>query len=111
MSQTTGDQVTPLTSQPSADEISALEKLEAAQRLAEQCSALDDAELDTNGASAKAWRDALGLWLQWNQAHEQITRALFDNGKPDQQLEDVMDHLDRMRKKAVELSEGLIGLN
>ena len=108
MSQTTGDQLTPRTSQPSSDEVSLLKKLEAAERLAQQCSALDEAEFESDTGPTKAFRDALTLWLRWNQAHEQITRALFDSGKPDQQLEDLMDQLDRMRKQAVELSEGLI---
>ena len=108
MSQTTGDHVTPRTSQPSSDEVSVLKKLEAAERLAQQCSALDEAEYESVSDHTKAFRDALTLWLQWNQAHEQITRALFDSGKPDQQLEDLMDQLDRMRKQAVKLSEGLI---
>ena len=108
MSQTTGNHVTHRTSQPSSDEVSVLKKLEAAELLAQQCSALDEVEYESAAGPAKAFRDALTLWLQWNQAHEQITRTLFDSGKPDQQLEDLMDQLDRMRKKAVSLSEGLI---
>ncbi len=106
MSQTTENRTNTPLSTPSVDEVAALEKLEAAQRLADQCTALDD--LGPTGDGSNAWREALQLWLQWNQAHEQITKTLFEDGKPSQKLEDVMDHLDRMRKQAVTLSEGLI---
>ena len=105
MSQTTGNRTTsPAT--PSVDELAALEKLEAAQQLADQCRALDEADTVTDAANA--WREALRLWLRWNQAHDQITRTLFEDGKPSQKLEDVMDQLDSMRKQAVTLSEELI---
>ncbi|MDG2409256.1 MAG: hypothetical protein P8M53_09645 [Pirellulales bacterium] len=107
MSQTTGKRTNTAQSTPSVDELAALEKLEAAQLLAEQCKALD--EIGPESEKAIAWREALQLWLRWNQAHEQITKTLFEDGKPSQKLEDVMDHLDRMRKQAVSLSEGLIG--
>ena len=106
MAQTTGNRVNTGKSTRTVDEIAALQKLEAAQRLADQCTALDEAALEPD--TATACREALQLWLQWNQAHEQITQTLFENGKPSQKLEDVMDHLDRMRKQAVTLSEGLI---
>ena len=107
MSQTTGNRTPTTTSTPSVDELAALEKLEAAQQLADQCKALDESEHIADAAGA--WREALRLWLRWNQAHDQITRALFENGKPSQKLEDVMDQLDSMRKQAVALSEDLIG--
>ena len=108
MSQTTGDRLTRGSSHQSVDELSALEKLEAAQRLADQCSALDEADVKSPQQPATAWRDALQLWLQWNKAHEQVTKSLFDDGNPSQKIEDAMDQLDRMRKQAVTLSEGLI---
>ena len=107
MSQTTGSSTQRTPSAPSADELAALEKLEAAQLLADQCKALDEAE---NASHANdAWREALRLWLRWNQAHAQITQTLFEDGKPSQKLEDVMDQLEGMRKQAVALSEDLIG--
>ncbi len=107
MSQTTGSSTQRIPSAPSVDELAALEKLEAAQLLADQCKALDEAE---NSSSANdAWREALKLWLRWNQAHVQITQTLFEDGKPSQKLEDVMDQLEGMRKQAVALSEDLIG--
>ena len=106
MSQTTGPSTQRTPSAPSVDELAALEKLEAAQLLADQCKALDEVE-DTSNAT-DAWRDALKLWLRWNQAHVQITQTLFEDGKPSQKLEDVMDQLEGMRKQAVALSEDLI---
>ena len=107
MSQTTGSSTQRTSSAPSVDELAALEKLEAAQLLADQCKALDEAENASNGNDA--WREALKLWLRWNQAHVQITQTLFEDGKPSQKLEDVMDQLEGMRKQAVALSEDLIG--
>ena len=107
MSQTTGSPTQRTPSAPSVDELAALEKLEAAQRLADQCKALDDAE--NTACATDAWREALKLWLRWNQAHVQITQTLFEDGKPSQKLEDIMDQLEGMRKQAVALSEDLIG--
>ena len=107
MSQTTGSPTQRASSAPSVDELAALEKLEAAQRLADQCKALDDAE--NTACATDAWREALKLWLRWNQAHVQITQTLFEDGKPSQKLEDIMDQLESMRKQAVALSEDLIG--
>ena len=106
MSQTTGNRTPTSPANTSVDELAALEKLEAAQQLADQCRALDEAEHVVDASNA--WREALQLWLRWNQAHDQITRALFEGGKPSQRLEDVMDQLDSMRKQAVALSEDLI---
>ena len=107
MSQTTGSPTQRTPSAPSVDELAALEKLEVAQRLADQCKALEDAE--NTACATDAWREALKLWLRWNQAHVQITQTLFEDGKPSQKLEDVMDQLESMRKQAVSLSEDLIG--
>ena len=107
MSQTTGSPTQRTPSAPSVDELAALEKLEAAQRLADQCKALDDAE--NTACATDAWGEALKLWLRWDQAHVQITQTLFEDGKPSQKLEDIMDQLESMRKQAVALSEDLIG--
>ena len=106
MSQTTGSSTQRTPSTSSVDELAALEKLEAAQLLADQCKALDEA--DEASDATDAWREALKLWLRWNQAHVQITQTLFDDGKPSQRLEDVMDQLESMRKQAVAISEDLI---
>lgn len=106
MSQTTGSSTQRTPPTPSVDELAALEKLEAAQLLADQCKALDEA--DEASDATDAWREALKLWLRWNQAHVQITQTLFEDGKPSQRLEDVMDQLESMRKQAVAISEDLI---
>ena len=106
MSQTTGSSTQRTPSTSSVDELAALEKLEAAQLLADQCKALDEA--DEASDATDAWREALKLWLRWNQAHVQITQTLFEDGKPSQRLEDVMDQLESMRKQAVAISEDLI---
>ena len=57
MSQTTGKRTNTAQSTPSVDELAALEKLEAAQLLAEQCKALD--EIGPESDKTIAWREAL----------------------------------------------------
>ncbi len=52
--------------------------------------------------------EALGLWLQWNTVYEQVTERLYQHGPDHRQLEDLMDRMDQMRRKAVHLSRELV---
>ena len=58
--------------------------------------------------SGGCWRTALSMWLQWNEAHQKVTCRMFQQGQDQQQIEDLMDQLDRLRKEAVARSERLI---
>ena len=108
MSQTAGKNLSAPRMKPTVDGLAALKKLEEAERLASECSRLD--QLDDAGQpnDAMALRETLKLWLTWNKAHQAVTSQLFKDGKPGQQAEDMMDELDRMRLQAVESSERLI---
>ena len=55
-----------------------------------------------------AWREAVGLWLDWNSAYEQVTERLFALGQDQRRLEDVMDQMDQVRQKAIRLSRQLV---
>jgi len=55
-----------------------------------------------------AWKQALNLWLRWNEAHQRVADRMFRTGQDQQQIEDLMDQLDRVRREAVAQSEKLI---
>ena len=96
------------------DELAALQKLEEAERLASECSRLDE-QIDSAGQSNDAsqtnevaMRETLNLWMTWNRAHQAVTGQLFKNGEQNQKVEDLMDHLDALRQECVERSERLL---
>ena len=58
------------------------------------------------------WRESLRLWLQWNQAHDALTAAMFDSRQDrarQSKLIEQMDQLDQLRWRAVELAQELLG--
>ena len=61
----------------------------------------DPSQLDT-------WREAVGLWLDWNSAYEHVTEQLFALGHDQRRLEEVMDQMDQIRRRAICLSRQLI---
>ena len=96
------------------DELATLQKLEEAERLASECSRLDE-QIDSAGQSNDAsqtnevaMRETLNLWMTWNRAHQAVTGQLFKNGEQNQKVEDLMDHLDALRQECVERSERLL---
>jgi hypothetical protein len=56
----------------------------------------------------EAWREALTLWLDWNSAYEQVTQRLFALGQNQHAIEEVMDQMDQLRRRAVSLSRQLV---
>jgi hypothetical protein len=56
-----------------------------------------------------AWRDAVRLWLQWNSAYEQVTERMYQCGHDPCRLEDLMDQMDQLRRRAAERSRELLG--
>ncbi|MBI2827571.1 MAG: hypothetical protein HYX69_23090 [Planctomycetia bacterium] len=54
-------------------------------------------------------KEALELWLQWNEAYETVTAAAFKKGFDQRQLEAAMDQMDRIRARAIALSAVLLG--
>lgn len=55
------------------------------------------------------WREALELWLAWNEAYETTTAQLYQAGGDPQTLEATMDQMDALRRQASELSRRLLG--
>lgn len=54
------------------------------------------------------WREALVLWLRWNQAYEHATERMFQSGHSPAQLQEMMDQMDDLRREAVEQSQQLL---
>ena len=54
------------------------------------------------------FREALTLWLRWNEAYEQATLHLFSAGPSPEKIEDFMDSLDQLRRQAISLSHNLL---
>ena len=73
----------------------------------EDSSAPNPAEDKPDGPTAE-YRAALELWLQWNEAHERLCADLFRAGRDPKVLQDMMDQLDTIRQRAVELSRKLL---
>jgi hypothetical protein len=54
------------------------------------------------------WREALVLWLRWNEAYEHVTARMYQPGQDAQQLELLMDQMDQIRSQAIRLSQELL---
>ena len=54
------------------------------------------------------FREALVMWLRWNEAYEHATKHLFAAGQDSARLEDFMDSLDQLRREAISLSHSLL---
>jgi hypothetical protein len=68
----------------------------------------DRVDADGSTSQRDAWREALGLWLDWNSAYEKITERLYALGQDPNRMEEVMDHMDQIRHKAIGLSRQLV---
>lgn len=56
----------------------------------------------------RVWERVLTLWLEWNEADEQLTEKLFIAGSDLHRIEAIMDQADRLRIRATELSRQLL---
>lgn len=54
------------------------------------------------------WREALVLWLRWNQAYEHVTERMFQSGQNPARLQEMMDQMDDLRREAVVQSQQLL---
>jgi hypothetical protein len=73
----------------------------------EQRDAPVHAAMDSADSSAR-YREALSLWLDWNRAYETVTAQMFDNRGDVAAMREMMDRMDEVRRRAVELSQALI---
>ena len=53
--------------------------------------------------------EALAMWLRWNSVYEQVTAAMFTRRSNLQQLHEMLDLADDVRRKAVSLTQALLG--
>jgi len=56
----------------------------------------------------QSWKEALELWLRWNDCYEHVTAAAFAAEGDQQRLEDLMDEMDQVRQQALDLSRRLL---
>ena len=54
------------------------------------------------------WQEALMLWLSWNSTYEKLTARMCKPGQNQDKLERMMDELDELRSRALQLSEQII---
>ena len=66
--------------------------------------------LEDGGDSGEdaAWSRAIGMWLEWSSAYEEVAGRIFEEGEVATKLEALLDEMDQLRLEAVELSEGLL---
>ena len=50
-------------------------------------------------------RQAVALWLQWNEAYEQVTIEAFEARHDQRKLEAIMDDMDSVRRQAIAASK------
>jgi hypothetical protein len=67
-----------------------------------------DANQATEPRQAKA-EEALAMWLRWNSVYEQVTAAMFEQRSNLQQLHEMLDLADEVRRNAVSLTQELLG--
>lgn len=72
--------------------------------------ACSGSELESEGVTdlQLRWREALVLWLRWNQAYEHVTERMFQAGHNPAQLQEMMDQMDDLRREAVAQSQQLL---
>ena len=50
-------------------------------------------------------RQAVALWLRWNETYEQVTMQAFQARHDQRKLEAIMDEMDSIRRQAIAVSE------
>lgn len=68
----------------------------------------DDVESEGVTDLQLQWREALLLWLRWNQAYEHVTERMFQAGQNPAQLQAMMDQMDELRREAIAQSQQLL---
>jgi len=58
--------------------------------------------------SIQELRQAVALWLRWNEAYEQVTMQAYQARHDQRKLEASMDEMDSVRRQAVAASEKAI---
>jgi hypothetical protein len=86
------------------------------ESIAEQLPVENELNASRSGTSATPAEDRLALaeealatWLRWNTIYEQVTAAMFDQRSNIQQMRETLDLADELRRKAVSLTQKLLG--
>jgi hypothetical protein len=82
-------------------------RFESVSEFAGKLEAVDAAHA-LEGEDAAAWNRAIGMWLEWSAAYEEVAGRMFEDGEDNEKLEALLDEMDQLRLEAVELSEGLL---
>jgi len=67
-------------------------------------------DVETASRLVERCHEALLLWLRWNDAHQQVSRLIYDAGEDASRIEQILDQLDQLRLKAVQASQELLDL-
>ncbi len=62
----------------------------------------------SNLAANARYRDAVRMWLQWNEAYETATGRIFEKRSDPQAMQDEMDRMDQLRRQAITFSQELL---
>ena len=54
-------------------------------------------------------KEALELWLRWDEEHRRITELLFDGKHDPRSLEEQLDCCDVLRQRAIKLTQQVLG--
>ena len=54
------------------------------------------------------WKEALMLWLSWNSTYEKVASRMCKEGVDQRKIEAMMDEMDQLRRRAIEMSERMI---
>jgi len=54
------------------------------------------------------WKEAVMLWLSWHSTQEKLTAKMCKPGQDQNKIEALLDEADKLRKRAIELSEKLV---
>ena len=75
-------------------------------------SASDDADVGDqemlSTAEATSWREAVMLWLSWNQTHERLVAKMCRSDQCPEKIAAMQDEMEALREQAIDLSEELI---
>lgn len=53
-------------------------------------------------------REALSLWLAWNDRYLQLAATMYAQGQDQRRIEQLGDELDELRQRALEASKSLL---
>jgi len=54
------------------------------------------------------YKEVLRMWLHWNDAYDQLTARMFQAAHDQRQVEELADHVDRLRARAVAATRKLL---